>query len=76
MEIEENRGLIDKNASEHQLVTFCRFTFGAISLFSLSLSHTLGYLNFSWSTLGGCGILGDLEQEGKEIVGCARGHRY
>ena len=35
------------------------------SLIILSLSHTLGYLEFSWSTLGGCGILGFLEQEGK-----------
>jgi len=41
------------------------FSFGALSLFSLSLSHTPGYLEFSWSTLGGCGILGFLEQEGK-----------
>jgi len=63
MENEGNRGLIHKKNSEDQLVTFCQFNFGALSLFSLS--HTLGYLEFSWSTLGGCDILGFLEQEGK-----------
>jgi len=36
---------------------------------SLSLSHTLGYLEFPWSTLGGCGKLGFLEQEGKGRAG-------
>jgi len=55
MENEENRGLIHKNAFEDQLVTFYQFNFGALSLFYLS--HTLGDLDFSWSTLGGCGIL-------------------
>jgi len=35
------------------------------SLIILSLSHTLGYLDFSCNTLGGCGILGFLEKEGK-----------
>ena len=39
MENEENRGLIDKKASEDQLVTFCQFSFGA-SLSILSLSHS------------------------------------
>jgi len=29
--------------------TFCQFSFGALSLFSLSL--TLGHLHFSWSIL-------------------------
>jgi len=67
MENEENRGLIHKKASEDQLVTFCQFIFRALSLFSLS--HTLGDLDFSWSTLGGCGILGFLEREGKGRVG-------
>ena len=38
MENEEIRGLINKKASEDQLVTFCQFNFGALSLFSLSLS--------------------------------------
>jgi len=42
-----------------------------LSHYSLSLSRTLGYIGFSWSTLGGCGILGLLEQEGK---GRARKH--
>jgi len=49
MENEENRGLINKKASEDQLVTFSQFKFGALSLFSLSL--TLGHLEFSGSTL-------------------------
>jgi hypothetical protein len=43
MENEENRGLIHKKASEDQLVTlvsFCQFSFGALSLF-LSLSLIL-----------------------------------
>jgi len=39
------------------------------SLIILSLSHILGDLDFSWSTLGGCGILGFLEQEGKGRAG-------
>ena len=67
MENEENRGLIHEKAYEDQLVTFCQFIFGALSLFSLS--HTLGDLEFSWSTLGGHGILGFLEQEGKGRAG-------
>ena len=41
MENEENIGLIHKNAYEDQLVTFCQFSFGALSLFSLSYSWTL-----------------------------------
>jgi len=45
MEIEENRGLIDKKASEDQgaslvSVTFCQLIFGALTLFPLSLSHS------------------------------------
>ena len=35
------------------------------SLIILTLSHTLGQLNYSWITLGECGIVGDLEREGK-----------
>ncbi len=63
MENEENRGLIYKKASKDQLVTFCQFSFGTLSLFSLS--HTLGDLEFSWGTLGGRGILGFFQKEGK-----------
>ena len=37
-ENEENKCLVHKNAPEDQLVTFCQFSFGALSLFSLSLS--------------------------------------
>ena len=37
MENEENRGLIHKKDSEDQLVTFCQFSFAALSLLSLSL---------------------------------------
>ena len=67
MENEKNRGIINKKASEDQLVTFFQFSFGALSLFSPS--HALGDLEFSWSTLSGCGTLGFLEQEGKGRVG-------
>ena len=63
MENEENIGLIHKKVSEDNLVRFFQFNFGSLSLFFLS--HTPAYLEFSWSTLGGCGILGFLEQEGK-----------
>ena len=41
MENEENRGVINKKAYEYQFVTFCQFSFGALSLFSLSHSWTL-----------------------------------
>ena len=54
MENEENRGLLHKKDSGDQLVTFCQFNVGDLSHYSLS--HTLGYLEISWSTLGGCGI--------------------
>ena len=37
---EENRGLIDKKAYADQMVTFCQFIFGSLSLFFLSLSHS------------------------------------
>lgn len=57
MENEENRGIFYKRASKDQLITFFQCIFGALSLFSLSLSHTLGYLNFSWRTLREYGYL-------------------
>jgi len=50
MENEENRGLIHKKPYENKLVTFCQFSFGAFSLFSLAL--TLGHTKFSWSIFG------------------------
>ena len=78
MQNEENLSLIHKKASEDQLVTFCQFNVGALSHYSLS--HTLGHLEFSWSTIGGCGILGFLEQEGKgknrKAKGCTRISSY
>ena len=37
MENGENRGLIHKKASEVQLVTFCHFSVGALSLIIISL---------------------------------------
>ena len=40
-----------------------------LSHYSLSLSHAFGDLEFSWNTLGGCSILGFLEQEGKGRTG-------
>jgi len=45
MENEENRDLIYKKAYEDQFVTFCQFSFGALS--SFSLSNTLRHLDFS-----------------------------
>jgi len=44
MENKENRGLINKKASEDQWARFGHFSFGALSLFSLSLS-----LSYSWT---------------------------
>ena len=41
MENEETRGLVNKKAYDDQLVTFCQLNFGALSLFSLSLSLIL-----------------------------------
>ena len=38
MENEENRRLIDKRVSEDQFGTFFQFNFGALKLFSLTLS--------------------------------------
>ena len=54
MQNEEIRGLMHKKDYEDQFMaflssTFCQFKFGALSLFSLSI--TLGHLAFSWSTL-------------------------
>jgi len=72
MEDEENRGLIHKKASKDQLVTFSQFSFGALSLLSLSLYHTLGYLEFPWITLRGCGILGFWSKKEKEEKGHKR----
>jgi len=50
------------------IVNFCQFIlYHPHSI--LSLSHTLGHLDFSWSTLGGAWHTQDLEQERKEKVG-------
>jgi len=70
MENEENRGLSNKNDFEDQLASswfkLGHFSVGALFYsLSLSLSHILGDLELSWSTLDGCGILGILEKEGK-----------
>ena len=55
MESEENRGLINKKDYEDHFLAFCLFIFGALIFYSLSLSlslsHTLGHLEFSWRTL-------------------------
>jgi len=63
MENEENRGLINKKASKDQWAGLGQFSFGSLPLFSLS--HTLGDLEFSWSTLGWCAIFEFLEKEGR-----------
>jgi len=36
--LRKNRDLVDKKAFEDQLVSFCQFSLGALSLLSLSLS--------------------------------------
>ena len=44
----------------------------SLIILSLSLSHTLGYLEFSWSTLGECGYLviwSNKEKEEQESIG-------
>ena len=51
MENEENRGLIHKKAFEDQLVTFCQFSVGTLSHYSLSLSYCWRlriFLQYSW----------------------------
>ena len=73
MENEENRGLINTKASEDQFMAFVQCSF--VSLIILSLYHTLGNLDFSWSTLGECGILGLWNKKGKEESESARGCR-
>ena len=40
MENEENRGLINKRASEDQYIEFFQFSFGALYILSLSLSYS------------------------------------
>ena len=45
MENEENASLINKKAYEDQLLTFCHISFWS-SHSILSLSHTLGHLDF------------------------------
>ena len=67
MENEENRGLINKKASKEWLERLFQ-CYGELS-YILSLSHTLGHLEYSWSTIGECGILGYLEKEGKGRAG-------
>ena len=62
MDNEENRGLINKNDSEDKLLSFGKFSFGALIILSGSLSHTLEHLEYYWSTLGECGILGARRQ--------------
>ena len=61
MENEENRGLINKKVSKDQWEGLGQ---GSLVNSVLDLSLILGHLDFSWSTLGECGILGVLEQEG------------
>ena len=76
MENEENRGLIDKKASEDQLaiffswlvgVTFFQFSFGALSLFCLSLSWTLRVFleHFGIGSIKAKKARGRKDQEGK-----------
>lgn len=51
MENEENRGIINKKVSEVQWARLGQFNFGALSLFSLSLSYSWRFIIFlehSW----------------------------
>ena len=78
-ENEENRGLIDKKASEDHLeiffhCTFCQFSFGALSLFSLTL--TLGHLEFSWITLALDQERQRRKEEGRRNQGIAGSSSY
>ena len=76
MEIEENRGIINKKASEDYFMAFDQFLFGALILsLSLSLSLSLLHTEFSWSTLGGVWHTWDLEQDAKEEQENTRGHQ-
>jgi len=63
MENEENRGLIHKKLSEDKLISFCWFSFGALSLFffSLILLVLRVFLENSWRVWH----TWILEQEGK-----------
>ena len=67
MENEENRGPIDKTAYEDQLVPFVSLVL-ELSHYSLSLSLTLGYFEFSWiiSVLSKEGGNKEKEGQGKE----------
>jgi len=67
MENKKNRGVINKKAYEDQWVSLVSSIL-ELSHYSLSLSYSWT-LEFSWSTLGECGILGVLEKEGKERAG-------
>ena len=61
MENEENKGLIKKKVYEYQLESFCsdfHQFYGGDLFYSFSLSHIVGRLEYYWSTLGECGILG------------------
>ena len=51
------------------------FQCGFRVLIILSLSHTLGYLEFSWSTLGECGYLVIWRKKEKEEQEGASGHQ-
>jgi len=63
MEIEENRGLTDKKASEDQWASLVNSLL-ELSHYSLSLTYSWA-LRISWSTLRGVWHTWDLEQEGK-----------
>ena len=67
MEKEENRDLIHKNSFEDQLITFCEFNFGALSLFSSCI--LLDTYSFLGEILESVAYLYVLEQEGKGRVG-------
>ena len=60
------------------MVTFCHFSFGALSLFylSLSLSLSLGHLDFSWNTFALDQERKRKQEEGRRKQGRARSSSY
>ena len=72
MEIEENRGIIDKKVSEDKFMvlvtsTFCQFSFGALSL-SLSYSWTLRvFLEHSWRSMPYLGFRATRQRKRKKV---------
>ena len=72
MENEKNGGLINKKASEEQLVSFCWLGFWYVQFQSSHFSLTVGYFDFFLEHSWRLWILGDLEKEANRR---ARNHK-